>query len=113
VAQPPQWFTSTWLFTSQPLLTLPSQLRKPAKQAIWHAEPTHEGVPLVLEHTVAQPPQCEASLVRFTSQPSFAWPLQSAKPLAQVATPHSPAVQLGEACGTLQASPQPLQLLGR
>jgi hypothetical protein len=64
--------------------------------------------------TVGQLPQWPSSSARFTSHPSLATPLQSAKPAAQV-KPHAPAAQVGVALAregqTLPHIPQPVTLV--
>lgn len=52
-------------------------------------------VPLLTTHATPQAPQLFTLLVRFVSQPSATWPLQSPAPGAQLAMPHTPPLQLG------------------
>jgi hypothetical protein len=57
VPQVPQFAVVFVRFTSQPVDAKPSQLPKPALQAIEQAPPPHDGVPFVLLHGAPQPPQ--------------------------------------------------------
>ncbi|MFO0605277.1 MAG: hypothetical protein U0324_19010 [Polyangiales bacterium] len=83
--QLPQWLTDVRWSTSQPLLTLPSQLPKPEAQAIdTHAPPEHVGAPLVALHGRPQVPQLATSVLVLTSQPSEGCALQSASGAAHV-----------------------------
>src|SRR5437762_3128532 len=98
LAQPPQLLASLMVLISQPsasLLLL--QSAKPVLQAPLHTPAAQVGVEmLLLEHTLAQPPQLLASLLMLTAQPSVSlFPLQSAKPVPQVPL-HTPAAQVGE-----------------
>ena len=53
-----------------------------------------------------QPPQCAVVLRVSTSQPSAALPLQSAKPVLQLATRHTPASHAATPLGASQRVPQ-------
>ena len=74
--QPPQLFRSVLVLISHPLAALPSQLAKPALQAMLHAPAKQEGVPLVLEHAAPQPPQLAVSAASDFSQPLPVLPSQ-------------------------------------
>jgi hypothetical protein len=91
--QPPQLVGLVLTLDSQPLAMLLSQLPKPALQVIAHTPLAQPGVPLALEHTVAQLLQCVGSLSRFTSQPFAPLPSQLPQPALQ-AMLQTPAAQL-------------------
>ena len=75
----PQWVTFVRVFTSQPLLTWPSQFAKPELHLeIPQVLALHTGVPLLVAQTRPHAPQWLPLLVRFTSQPLEATPSQSA-----------------------------------
>ena len=64
------------------------------------------------EHALPQRPQLEFEVLRFTSQPSVATPLQSAKPVLQV-KPHAPAEHVDVALARVgHTLPQRPQLVG-
>src|SRR5215467_5042434 len=75
--QVPQWASVLERLVSQPLATLLSQSPKPLLQETWHSEFTHDGVSLLVEQAMPQPPQFLVSLVELTSHPSANSPLQS------------------------------------
>ena len=80
--QPPQFCRSDALTTSHPFAERPSQFEYPEVHALtthWLALQVDDDV-LGSEQAVPHEPQCRASFVVFTSQPSAATPLQSAKP---------------------------------
>ena len=80
--------------TSQPLAALPSQLPKPALQAmVVQLPPAQVGAPLVLLHATPQRPQLRASVASVVSQ--LPLPSQSAVPPPQMLRPHTPATQVG------------------
>ena len=104
----PQWVSSFFRSASQPLLTTPSQLAKPAKQLMPQAPPAQLAVPWVVLHTVEQVLQWSGSVPRFVSQPLDAKPSQFPKPAAQVMPQELPE-QVGVPLVELQATPQPPQ----
>lgn len=110
--QTPQLFTLVLRLTSQPLATLPSQLANPALQAMPQLPPAHDGVPLLLLHTLPQPPQLPALVFTLTSQPLAGLPSQSAKPALQLAMSQTPATQLEVPLAATHSFPQVPQLLG-
>ncbi len=113
--QRPQLALSVAVFTSQPLAATPSQFAKPVAHAPSAQLPAaHVAAALGKRHTTPQPPQFEASAARtFTSQPSLAVPLQSAKPAAQPPTAQRPpAHALTLALARAQTVPQPPQFRG-
>lgn len=73
--------------------------------------PLQLGVPFVLLHASAQPPQLLTSVLVLTSQPLLACPSQSAVPGLQAEQLQAPATQLGVPFGHEQTVPQPPQLL--
>ena len=73
----PQCATVVLVLVSQPLVTLPSQLPRPALQAMEHAPPLHVGVPPTFEQRLPQPPQCITLVSVLVSQPLVATPSQS------------------------------------
>ena len=76
VPKAPQWWLSTVVSTSQPLLAIPSQAAKPGAQAMPQPLAPQVGVALgPVGQTMPQPPQ-EATDARLVSQPASA--LQSA-----------------------------------
>lgn len=99
-----QWLELVCRFVSQPLTALPSQLPKPELQAIEHAPPTHEGVPLLELQALPQLPQFVV-LVMLVSQPFATFASQSAKPGLH-AMPHTPLVQEGMPLFALHSRPQ-------
>jgi hypothetical protein len=104
--QVPQLLTSELLAISQPFVSKPSQLRKPALQLIPHMPAEQVGVPFWLLQTVPQAPQCSVEVFRFVSQPFEAMPSQSAQGVVQEAMAHAPPEQTAVAFGRLQAAPQ-------
>jgi hypothetical protein len=60
-------------------------------------------------HARPHAPQCAVVLLVFTSQPLAAIPSQLAKPIAQLATAHTPATHEGVALASAHARPQPPQ----
>jgi hypothetical protein len=94
--QLPQWLMLLRWSTSQPLLTLPSQLPKPVLQVIdTHTPPAQVGIPLVSLQLRLQAPQCRTSVLRSTSQPSVSVPLQSPRGAMHAPpNPHAPTAQM-------------------
>ena len=125
---------------SQPLSSLPSMSKKPASHmSRVQAPAVHAPLPRAKRHTRPQRPQfigsvskatsssvrpsqslsrrsqrvsSSAVLVHRYSQPLAGSPSMSMKPTSQDSKPHSPAVQMGKACGGVQTTPQPPQLRG-
>src|SRR5204862_421374 len=91
--QVPQLASVVLRLVSQPLPTLPSQLPKPAVQAIWQAPPTQLAAPFVVEQALPQAPQCEVLVLSVVSQPLATLPSQLPKPALQ-AMPQAPPTQL-------------------
>jgi len=82
--QAPQWLELVARLTSQPSAGLPLQSAKPALQLpTRHAPATQAATALAGAQTVPQAPQLLTVVWVFTSQPSAAERLQSAKPEAQ------------------------------
>jgi hypothetical protein len=80
----PQWFESVAKVTSQPLITLASQLPNPAAQTIdTQAPPAQIGTPLTRLHARPHAPQLRASVLSADSHPFAARPSQSPRPGAQ------------------------------
>jgi hypothetical protein len=77
LAHEPQFDTSLERLTSQPFVTLPSQLAKPVSHAIWHAPLAQLRVPLLPEQTLPHAPQFETSASVGVSQPLASTPSQS------------------------------------
>jgi hypothetical protein len=73
---------------SQPFATLPSQLPKLAAHAMVQAPSTQPAVPLVLLHTLPQPPQSFTLVCVFTSQPFDPSPSQLPNPGEQACRVH-------------------------
>jgi hypothetical protein len=88
-----QLLTLMFRFTSQPLVTLASQLAKPALQAMLHAPALQLGTPLVLLHAVPQALQFPASASKLVSQPSAGLLLQSAQLTSHLAIVQALLVQ--------------------
>jgi hypothetical protein len=83
--------------TSQPSLAIPLQFAKPAAQepaAMVHAPAVQVCITTFgSAQARPQPPQCEALVSVFTSQPLLATPSQLPAPELQVTTVHAPAAQ--------------------
>lgn len=108
----PQLLTSFKVFTSQPSVTLLLQSRQVLLQLPTpHAPELQTGTPLFTTQPLPQPPQFAGSVSRLRSQPSPAKVLQSAKPAAQVPTPHVPPLQTGVPFETVQFAPHAPQLV--
>src|SRR5438105_4058931 len=75
-----QLSTSLLRLTSQPSAALLLQSANPALQAMAQTPLLHEGVPFTDEQAAPQALQLPTSLLRLTSHPSAALPLQSANP---------------------------------
>ncbi len=98
--QRPQWAVVVRVSTSQPLPAMPSQSAKPGLHApTAHALAAQAAVPFETEQRLPQRPQLPVSARRSTSQPLAGLPSQSAKPVSQRPTPHTPPVQSTVACG--------------
>jgi hypothetical protein len=109
--QAPQFRTSVVLFTSQPLVALPSQLPKPMLQATPQAPAVHDGDALARAgHWVPQAPQFAVLVLVFTSQPFIAMLSQFAVPAGQT-TEQAPDWHRAVAPPpAVQALPQVMQL---
>ena len=71
--------------TSHPLAAMPSQSAKPVLHVPMVQAPVlHAAVALARVQAAWHEPQFDAFVARFTSHPSDAMPLQSAKPMLQV-----------------------------
>src|SRR4051812_3274992 len=95
IPQAPQLPTLMSVLVSQPFVTSPSQSANPPLHAMWQAEPTHEGMPLALEHAVVQEPQCAGSTAVWISQPLAALPSQLVYPGSQAEMVQAPCVHAG------------------
>src|SRR5207237_6465603 len=91
----PQLLTSFEVLASQPSAGLPLHSWNGAMHGtVPHTPFTQVGLVFIPPgQTLPQVPQLSTSLVRLTSQPSFAFMLQSANVMMQLPTPHMPAVQ--------------------
>jgi hypothetical protein len=111
----PQWVRLVCVSTSQPLVTLPSQLPRPVVQAMLHTPPAQLAVPPMFEQVLPQAPQLATSVRIVASQPSPVIALQSRRSLGQVRieSRHMPKVQTAvpPTGGVGQARSQPPQLL--
>ena len=105
--QKPQWFSVVASGTSQPSAGFPLQSPKPESQVKPQLPATHVVVELArFGQAFGHEPQCRTSVLRLTSQPSTALPLQSAKPALQV-NPQVEPVQVRVEFGRLaQRFPQ-------
>jgi hypothetical protein len=104
-AQAPQWLSLVFVFTSQPLLAIPSQSPKPLLHEAMAQDPVAQlAVALARLQGLAQAPQ-SASVVSCCSQPSEATALQLPQPTSQVPTWHAPPKQVEVAWGELQTVP--------
>src|SRR2546428_811327 len=108
--QLPQLAMSPVVSVSHPLATLLSQLPKPLLQVIWQAPALHAGVPLLLEQTFPQAPQCAVLALVSVSQPLATLPSQSPKPASQ-AIWQAPALHEGVPWLFEHALPHAPQLL--
>jgi hypothetical protein len=68
----PQFDVLVFVFVSQPLVTLLSQLPNPLLQTIEHVDDAHDGVPFVPLHAAPQLPQFAVLVLRLASHPLFA-----------------------------------------
>lgn len=78
--QTPQWLVLLSVDVSQPFLTSPSQLPKPASQVMPQLPEEHVAVPLVESHTLPQMPQLPVLVLMLVSQPFVTSPSQSSQP---------------------------------
>jgi hypothetical protein len=109
-SQPPQFWTSALVGSSQPFAASPSQLSKPTEHVNEHAPEEHAGSAFAgawqaFPHAL----QFEADVLRFTSQPSSATPLQSSNPASHPASEHTPAEHSAVPFGAEHTFPQPPQ----
>lgn len=109
VAHAPQLLKLLVVAVSQPLVTLPSQLAKPAAQAMPHWPAEHEAVPCVVLQTLPHPPHAPVLVSVFVSQPFAVLPSQSAKGAVHEAIWQDPDEHDATAFGRLQAVPQVTQ----
>jgi hypothetical protein len=110
----PQFVFDVFVFVSQPLATLPSQLPQPALQlASWQPPPTQPAVPFGYDgQALPHVPQLDADVWRFVSQPfDCALPSQLPKPELQ-AMAHVPLLQKPVPFWFEQTTPQPPQFAG-
>src|SRR5579871_4828940 len=109
----PQLLGSVWVFDSQPLAYMLSQLEKPLRQAvIVHLDIEQPIVAFATwAHLALQPPQLLMSDEVFASQPLRSLPSQLEKPGLHMAMTHLPAMHAACALARLQTLPQPPQLL--
>src|SRR5579883_1008055 len=113
VPQAPQLFASLVILISQPsVCLLLLQSAKPLLQSPLQTPPPHEGVMLLLEHTVPHAPQSLTVVIRLVSHPSICLLLlQSPQPELQT-PPHTPPAHVGTPMLLFeQTMPQPPQLL--
>src|SRR5262249_21179061 len=110
LAQPPQFFTSTATWVSQPSIGSLVQWSQPKPHAETKQPSAQPATALANEHFMAQAVQLSTSWWRLLSQPSAAFMLQSPQPGSQVGARHPPAMQVDEAWGPAQALPQAPQL---
>jgi len=109
--QLPQLFTLVLRSTSQPSLWVPLQFCiVPMQLATWQVLALQVSLALGRLQTAPQPPQLLTLEPVSTSQPSAGLPLQSRQVPMHERTPHAPPLQVGLACGRLQAVPQAPQL---
>jgi hypothetical protein len=102
---PPQWARDVFVFVSQPLLRLPSQLPNPPLHEGLHTPARHDVVPFMLVHATLQPPQFDVLLWRFASQPLPYAPSQFWKGMVHDWTTHWLPAQPGTPFGTEQTVP--------
>jgi len=111
--QPPQWFGSLVVLTSQPFATSMSQSAKPAlHDAMAQLELLQTGVALGVVHALPQVPQLLRSLVVWISQPFDATLSQSAKPALHEPMAHIELLQAAVALGSVHTLLHVPQLLG-
>jgi hypothetical protein len=103
----PQCVVLARVSVSQPLSAMPSQSAKPALQRNPQAPAAQVALAFGRSgHAFPQRAQCDALVRVSTSQPVAADRSQSAKSMAQVATPHTPMAQAPVAFAGAQARPQ-------
>jgi hypothetical protein len=102
IPQVPQLRASVANVASHPFIALPSQLPKPAVQAIWQAPPAQEATPFAVEQALPQPPQLRTSAAVLVSQPVEAIVSQSVNPALQAAMAQTPMRHWALACGRVQ-----------
>jgi hypothetical protein len=105
VPHAPHWVGSFAVFAQKAVGAVP-QVASGAAQLAPHTPPLHT---CPAPHAVPHAPQLALSVAVFTSQPSLATRSQSAKPAAQLVTPHAPAAQAVTAWGSTHARPHPPQ----
>lgn len=104
VPQEPQFDALVFVFVSQPLATLVSQLPKPVLQASEQVPALHVGVAFTVEHAAPQEPQLPTVVLRFVSQPFAAFESQLPKPAVHVNV-HVPVEHDGVAFAAEQVCP--------
>ena len=102
--QEPQLLMLVFLFVSQPLTGLPSQLAQPLLHTGAHTPLEQEVVPLGFTHATPQAPQLPVEVAVFVSQPFAAFASQSAKPGLHAGT-HAPATHEVVPLGLTHAVP--------
>ncbi len=108
IPQPPQLLESVPCKSTQ----VPEQFVRPALQEERLQRPAvHLPVPPATAHEVVQVPQWAESVIKLTSQPSVAVPLQSEKPATQDASAQLPVEQVEFAFAKAHALPHAPQLL--
>ena len=111
--QPPQWFGSLVVLTSQPFATSMSQSAKPVLHELMaQLELLQTGVALGVVHALPQVPQLLRSLAVWISQPFEATWSQSAKPALHDPMAQLELLQVAVALGSVHTVLQAPQLLG-
>lgn len=98
--QAPQFVLLLVVLTSQPLLTLPSQLAKPGLHVGEHTPLEQAVPPLALVQVTLQPPQWLVFVKMLVSQPLIGLPSQLPAPGLQPGT-HAPAEHVVEPLGLM------------
>ncbi|MBK6533450.1 MAG: hypothetical protein IPF99_28825, partial [Deltaproteobacteria bacterium] len=109
--QPPQWVTDALRSISHPVVSEPSQLPKPEKQAGLHDELAQVAVALAgAGQALPHAPQWAVEVAVLVSQPSVCLlPLQSPKPASQVPAAQLPPEQARATWLVEHTKPQPPQ----
>jgi hypothetical protein len=106
----PQCAVVVDVLVSQPFAAKPSQLPKPAAQAMEHAPSAQPGVPFTVEQARPHPPQCATLVSVLISQPFAAVASQLSRPGSHADTVQAPPAHCSVAKGRLHAAPQAPQL---
>jgi hypothetical protein len=109
--QPPHAFTLFVVTVSQPLVSVASQLPKPAAHVMEHAPPEQDGAPLFALHALPQAPQWDTFVAVLVSQPFAVFPSQFANVPLHEAISQVPVAQVSTAFGRSQIAPQLPQLV--